>query len=97
SSDPELVAHAVAIGSELGADLVKTVCTDSVTDMQDITAVSPIPVLVAGGPRMTEEDSVMRFVREALRGGASGVAMGRNLFQSEDPRRLAESIAEIVH
>jgi 2-amino-4,5-dihydroxy-6-oxo-7-(phosphooxy)heptanoate synthase len=48
--DPALVAHAVMVAADLGADLVKTVSTGSVTEMLDITAASPVPVLVAGGP-----------------------------------------------
>lgn len=95
--DPELVAHAVTVAVELGADIVKTVFTGTAAEMRDITAVAPVPVLVAGGPHVADQGSVIAFVREALLGGAAGVAMGRNIFQSEDPRKLAEVVARLVH
>jgi 2-amino-4,5-dihydroxy-6-oxo-7-(phosphonooxy)heptanoate synthase len=95
--DPAVVAHAVMIAADLGADLVKTVFTGSVTEMLDITAASPVPVLVAGGPPRGSEAGVLGFVRDALAGGAAGVAMGRNIFQSADPERLAGKISRLVH
>lgn len=95
--DPALVAHAVTIAADLGADLVKTVFTGSVAEMLDITAASPIPVLVAGGPPHGSEAGLLDFVRAALTGGAGGVAMGRNIFQSPDPERLAGVVARLVH
>lgn len=95
--DPELVAHAVAVAVDLGADVVKTVFTGTVAEMQDITAAAAVPVLVAGGPRRGEETCAIQFVRDALLGGAAGVAMGRMIFQSDEPRKLAEIVARLVH
>lgn len=95
--DPALVAHAVTIAADLGADLVKTVFTGSVLEMLDITAASPVPVLVAGGPSRDSEADVLGYVRDALAAGAAGVAMGRNIFQSADPERLAGKVARLVH
>jgi len=68
-----------------------------VDGMLDLAAVCPIPILVAGGPRRGSETELLRFVADALAGGAAGVAMGRNLFQAPDPRRLAGKIARLVH
>jgi 2-amino-4,5-dihydroxy-6-oxo-7-(phosphonooxy)heptanoate synthase len=65
--------------------------------MLDITAASPVPVLVAGGPPHGSEAGVLGFVRNALDGGAAGVAMGRNIFASADPERLAGKVARLVH
>jgi 2-amino-4,5-dihydroxy-6-oxo-7-(phosphonooxy)heptanoate synthase len=95
--DPELVAHAVTAAAELGADVVKTVFPGSVAALREVTASSPVPVLVAGGPRRPEETSTIEFVRDAILGGAAGVAMGRGVFQSRDPRTTAEVVARLVH
>jgi len=94
--DPELIAHAVTIAVDLGADIVKTVFTGSVAEMRDITAAVPVPVLVAGGPQM-DPNSVIAFVRNALVGGAAGIAMGRNIFRSENPLKVAEIVSRLVH
>ncbi|MFF9485632.1 2-amino-3,7-dideoxy-D-threo-hept-6-ulosonate synthase [Streptomyces sp. NPDC014676] len=95
--DPQLVAHAVTVASDLGADLVKTVFLGSTAEMLDLTAACPVPVLVAGGPAMPTEEDVLAYVRDALAGGAGGVAMGRNIFQAADPRRLAAKVARLIH
>ncbi|MEU0196519.1 2-amino-3,7-dideoxy-D-threo-hept-6-ulosonate synthase [Streptomyces afghaniensis] len=95
--DPELVAHAVTIAADLGADLVKTVFLGSVSEMRDLTAACPIPVLVAGGPRRASESELLDYVGEALAAGSAGVAMGRNIFQAANPQQLAAKVARLVH
>ncbi|WP_460708390.1 2-amino-3,7-dideoxy-D-threo-hept-6-ulosonate synthase [Myceligenerans halotolerans] len=93
---PELVDHAIAVGVDLGADIVKTVATDSLEDMRAIVARSPVPVLAAGGPKV-EEPELVDHVAELLRAGTAGVAMGRNIFESPDPGALARRIADLIH
>ncbi|HLL36826.1 MAG TPA: 2-amino-3,7-dideoxy-D-threo-hept-6-ulosonate synthase [Streptomyces sp.] len=95
--DPRLVAHAVTLAADLGADIVKTSWAGSAAAMLDVTAACPIPVLVAGGPQRGSEGEVLGFVRDALLGGAAGVAMGRNVFQSSDPQGMAGAVARLVH
>jgi 2-amino-4,5-dihydroxy-6-oxo-7-(phosphooxy)heptanoate synthase len=95
--DPALVAHAAMVAAELGADYVKTPYPGSVEDLRRVTEACPIPLLTAGGPPMATERAVLDFVDDSLRGGAAGVAMGRNIFQSENPRRLAERVARLAH
>jgi 2-amino-4,5-dihydroxy-6-oxo-7-(phosphonooxy)heptanoate synthase len=95
--DPELVRHAAALAADLGADIVKTPFVRSAAEMADVARTSPIPVVVAGGPRMAGEEQVLSFVRDALRGGAAGVAMGRNIFGSPRPGELAARVAGLVH
>lgn len=95
--DPELVAHAVTLAAHLGADLVKTVYPGSLDAMADIARNSPIPVLVAGGPRRAAADDVLAYVQETLLGGACGVAMGRNIFEAHDPGAMARRISDLIH
>jgi 2-amino-4,5-dihydroxy-6-oxo-7-(phosphonooxy)heptanoate synthase len=95
--DPALVAHAVTLAVELGADLVKTYFVGSVAKMLEITADSPVPILAAGGPRAGDHDALMDFVDAVLLSGASGLAVGRNIFEDEDPGTLTRRLAERVH
>jgi len=95
--DPELVAHAVTLAADLGADIVKTVNVGSVAAMADIIAACPIPVIVAGGPVVASMAELRDQVLDALRGGADGVAMGRNIFQAADPGATARMVADLVH
>jgi 2-amino-4,5-dihydroxy-6-oxo-7-(phosphooxy)heptanoate synthase len=95
--EPDLVAHAVTLAADLGADIVKTVGVGSVAAMADIAAACPIPVIVAGGPAMAGAAELRSYVIDALRGGAGGVAMGRNIFQAADPGATARMVADLVH
>ncbi|MFL6124341.1 2-amino-3,7-dideoxy-D-threo-hept-6-ulosonate synthase [Actinophytocola sp.] len=95
--DPELVAHAITLAAELGADLVKTYFVGSVSKMLEITAAAPVPVLAAGGPRAGDEEALMDFVDAVLLGGAAGLAVGRNIFEDLDPGGLTRRLAERVH
>lgn len=95
--DPELILHAAMLAANLGADLVKTTYAGSLTAMADVATACPIPVLVAGGPRLDDEEDVLEFVDAAMDGGAAGVALGRNVFMSSDPRRMAARVAARVH
>ncbi|MEV8021411.1 2-amino-3,7-dideoxy-D-threo-hept-6-ulosonate synthase [Streptomyces sp. NPDC086554] len=97
SRAPELVAHAASLAADLGADVVKTDYAGTPEQMADVVAACPIPVIVAGGPRSAETDMVLAHVSGALRGGAAGVAMGRNVFESDKPGWMATSIARLVH
>ncbi|HEX6074664.1 MAG TPA: 2-amino-3,7-dideoxy-D-threo-hept-6-ulosonate synthase [Micromonosporaceae bacterium] len=95
--EPELVAHAVTLAADLGADIVKTVYVGDVAQMRDIVDACPIPVIVAGGPRQADTESVLSYVDETLRAGAAGVAMGRNIFQAPDPGATARQISRLIH
>lgn len=95
--DPALVAHAVTLAAELGADIVKTPYVGSPSEMADVVSGAAVPVIVAGGPKQSSTPKVLSYVGEALRGGAAGVAMGRNIFQAPDPGALTREIADLIH
>jgi 2-amino-4,5-dihydroxy-6-oxo-7-(phosphooxy)heptanoate synthase len=95
--DPAVVAHAVTVAADLGADIAKTVYVGDVNEMADITRACPIPVVVAGGPRLSTTNEVLSYIDDALRAGAAGVAMGRNIFQAQDPAAMARQVADRIH
>jgi 2-amino-4,5-dihydroxy-6-oxo-7-(phosphonooxy)heptanoate synthase len=94
--DPALVAHAITVAAELGADIVKTLYVGSSSAMADVIRSVSVPVIVAGGPRM-DGPAVLAYVREALHGGACGVAMGRNVFQAPDPGVMVRQLTDVMH
>lgn len=95
--DPALVAHAVTLAADLGADIAKTVYVGDVGEMADVIRACPIPVVVAGGPRLDTTGHVLSYVDDALRADAAGVAMGRNIFQASDPAAMAQQVASRIH
>jgi 2-amino-4,5-dihydroxy-6-oxo-7-(phosphooxy)heptanoate synthase len=96
-AEPELIAHAATLAADLGADLVKTPYAGSVDEMADVTRDCPIPLLVAGGPRRAVTADVLSYVDDVLRGGAAGVAMGRNVFAATDPAALVRAMSDLNH
>lgn len=93
---PDLIAHAATLAADLGADIVKTVYPGSPASMAEVTGACPIPVIVAGGSRVDSADQLLGFVRDALLGGAAGVAIGRNIFMAPDPRAIAVRVTGLV-
>ncbi|MFC6882032.1 MULTISPECIES: 2-amino-3,7-dideoxy-D-threo-hept-6-ulosonate synthase [Actinomadura] len=94
--DPALVAHVVTLATDLGADIVKTVYTGSPGTMAEVVRTATVPVLVAGGPRR-DASAAMAFASEALSSGTAGIAMGRTVFQADDPAAMTRRLAGIVH
>ena len=51
---------------------------------------------MAGGKKIDEKDALI-MTENAIKEGASGVDMGRNIFQSENPETMMKAIKSIVH
>lgn len=90
--DPVKIAHAARVAEELGADIVKVNYTGSPETFAEVTGAVNIPVLIAGGPKMDTEEELLDMIRGALRAGAAGVSIGRNIFQAPDPASLVRTI-----
>ena len=97
SYKPEAIAHAARIGMEMGADMIKTNFCGNVEEFRQVVAAVPIPIIVAGGPKQSGEPSVADFTRDAVAGGAVGVAIGRRVWQAENPRELTRQIYQALH
>jgi len=95
--DLENVKHAARVGAELGADIVKCVYTGSVESFSEVVKGCPVPVVIAGGPKMSSNEEIFRMVEGALKAGAAGVSIGRNAFQHEKPDRMVAALAKMVH
>lgn len=79
--------------AELGASFVKTYYCD---DFEKVVAACPVPIVIAGGKKLPEDEALTMAYR-AISDGARGVDMGRNIFQSEHPVEMAKAIRMIVH
>lgn len=95
--DPELVAHAARVGAELGADIIKTVYTGNINTFQKVIRGCPVPVVIAGGPKMATPRDVFKMAEEAIKTGAIGVSIGRNVFQHRNPTAMTQALSRIVH
>ena len=95
--DPEVVKHAARLGAELGADIVKTNYTGDVKTFREVVAGCPVPVVIAGGPKTEGVEAFLTMVYDAMKAGAAGVSIGRNVFQHEKPELMTKSLTAIVH
>jgi putative autoinducer-2 (AI-2) aldolase len=92
--DAKYLRLACRICAELGAHVVKTYyCAEG---FETVTASCPVPVVMAGGKKLQEFDA-LKMASNAVREGAAGVDMGRNIFQSEAPAAMIQAVGKVVH
>ncbi|QLG50465.1 2-amino-3,7-dideoxy-D-threo-hept-6-ulosonate synthase [Natrinema halophilum] len=94
--DPEALGHAVRLAEELGADVVKTGYSGDAESFQHVVESTRLPVVIAGGSKGTDRDTI-EMVRGVMDAGGAGVSMGRSIFQHEDPEAIAHAVAGVVH
>lgn len=92
--DAKYMRLATRICAELGAAYVKTYYVAEGFDT--VTASCPVPIVIAGGKKMPERDA-LQMAYDAVRKGAAGVDMGRNIFQSEAPAAMIQAVRKVVH
>lgn len=95
--DAANIKHAARVGAELGADIVKVVYTGSVNSFAEVVQGCPVPVVIAGGPKMNSDEEIFKMVDGALKAGARGVSIGRNVFQHKKPEKMVEALCKMVH
>ena len=95
--DVKYIKHVARIGAELGADIVKTVYTGDKKSFKEVIDGCPVPIVIAGGPKIDSEEDLLRMVEDAMECGAMGVSIGRNIFQADDITAIMKKISRIVH
>lgn len=95
--DPEIIKHVARLGAELGADIVKCSYTGDPESFQRVVEGCPVPVVIAGGPKMSSDRDILTMVRGAMDAGATGISIGRNIFQHGNPQRITATLSRIVH
>jgi len=92
--DAKYLRLACRICAELGAHLVKTYYVPE--GFETVTASCPVPIVMAGGKKLPELDA-LKMAYNAVREGAAGVDMGRNIFQSDAAVAMLQAVGKIVH
>lgn len=91
--DARYLGLACRMASEIGAHFVKTYYCK---DFHKIAEGCPVPIVMAGGKKIPERDALL-MTKNAIDEGASGVDMGRNIFQSDSPVGMIKAVRSIVH
>jgi putative autoinducer-2 (AI-2) aldolase len=92
--DAKYMRLASRICAELGASYVKTYYVPD--GFETVTASCPVPIVIAGGKKISEIDA-LRMAHDAVAKGAAGVDMGRNIFQAENPVAMIQAVRRVVH
>lgn len=95
-TDVEHVKHSARVAAELGADIVKVPYTGSPDSFKEVVEGCPIPVVISGGAKASEE-AMLESIRGCMEAGAAGVSCGRNVFQHEDVAVMVAKIRTVVH
>jgi len=81
------------ICAEMGAQFVKTYYCEG---FESVVRNCPVPIVMAGGKRVPEMDA-LKLTSNAIKRGAAGVDMGRNIFQAGDPVAMIQAVKAVVH
>ena len=91
--DERYLSLACRIAAEQGAHIVKTYYCEN---FEKVVQSCPVPIIVAGGKKIPERDA-LQLTYDSIKGGAVGVDMGRNIWQSEYPVAMIRAVRTIVH
>ena len=91
--DARYLSLACRVAAEQGAHIVKTYYCDN---FEKVVQSCPVPIIVAGGKKIPERDA-LQLTFNSIKGGAVGVDMGRNIWQSEHPVAMIRAVRSIVH
>ena len=91
--DARYLGLACRIAAEIGAHIVKTYYCE---DFYKVVEGCPVPIVIAGGKKIPEMEA-LEMTENAIKAGASGVDMGRNIFQSDNPIGMIKAARAIVH
>ena len=92
--DARYLSLACRIASEFGAHFVKTYYCE---DFEKVVESCPVPLVVAGGPKLETDLDALELTQHSIEAGAAGVDMGRNIWQAANPVGMIRAVRAIVH
>ena len=91
--DSRYLSMASRVCAENGAHVVKTYFCKN---FEQVASTCPVPIVLAGGKKLPELEA-LTMAYQATDQGASGVDMGRNIFQAGDPIAMIQAVRAVVH
>ncbi len=94
---PEIISYAARAGLEIGADAVKIKYTGDPTSFRwAVKAAGLAKVFMSGGPKAPTDETFLNQVKGVIEAGATGLAVGRNVWQHADPLKMSSALSEII-
>jgi len=96
-NDRDVVAYGARLALEMNADFVKVPYTgDTESFSWTVRAAGKTGVLAQGGKKV-DWVNLEDEVKGVMEAGAAGIAIGRNVWQDENPNEVSKKLAEIVY
>ncbi len=92
--DARYLGLACRLAAEIGAHIIKTYYCEG---FSKVVEGCPVPLVVAGGPKLNTEADAFQLAHDAIEEGAVGVDMGRNIWQNDHPVAMIKAIRAVVH
>jgi len=96
-SDSDLVRVLSRMAVDIGCDVLKVDFSGDVDAFSELVSDAGIPVLARGGPRAESTEEYLAGVASAMTAGASGVVVGRNVFDQEDTGQQIRALRQVVY
>ncbi|MBM3234055.1 hypothetical protein FJZ19_03085 [Candidatus Pacearchaeota archaeon] len=94
--EKELMAYSCRVGLEIGADIIKIQYNNKIDDLKwAVKSAGKTKVVVAGGMKK-DEKNLLKQVKEIMQAGCIGLAIGRNIWQSNSPLKITQDIKKII-
>jgi class I fructose-bisphosphate aldolase len=95
-SSSELMAYATRASLEIGADIVKIVYNGNPSALEwAVKSAGKTKVVIAGGAKESEKEFLFEL-KNILKSGAIGLAVGRNIWQSDKPLEITKKIKNVI-
>ena len=96
-SKPGIIAYAARQALELGADVAKVKDPGSQSAMEDVVRMAgPVKVVMSGGSK-TDDLAFLERVESVMDAGGRGLAVGRNVWQRDDPEGMLDSLERVIY
>jgi class I fructose-bisphosphate aldolase len=93
---PDTIAYAARQALELGADVAKVKYPGSKAAMeQAVRMAGPTRVVMSGGSK-TSDREFLESVASVVDAGGVGLAVGRNVWQRENPTRILDALEKVI-
>lgn len=96
STDPDVISYAARLGLEMGADMVKCKYPglEGWKDVEEVT--SDMKTVMSGGSKASDRD-FLSDVSGMIDAGGNGLAVGRNVFQRQEPEEILDKLEEVIY
>jgi class I fructose-bisphosphate aldolase len=94
---PGTIAYAARQALELGADVAKVKYPGGRAAMERAVRMAAKTKVVMSGGSKTSDREFLESVKAVIDAGGAGLAVGRNIFQRENPTRILDALEKVIY